>query len=201
MASVKEEPRPFVYQPNTQHPSLGELNVYVRSQQDPAAVAPSLRKEVQRLDPNMPVFNVKTLETVIGENLLNERMVAYLSICFGALAALLAGVGLYGVLSHWVVQRTREIGVRMALGAQASSIRWLVLGQGVKLTLVGVVIGLLAGFGLTRFLGTLLYGVQAADLVSYVIAGVLLTAIALLACFIPARRATKVDPMVALRVD
>jgi predicted permease len=201
MASVKEEPRPFVYQPYTQHPSLGELNVYVRSQQDPAAVAPSLRKEVQRLDPNMPVFNVKTLETVIGENLLNERMVAYLSICFGALAALLAGVGLYGVLSHWVVQRTREIGVRMALGAQASSIRWLVLGQGVKLTLVGVVIGLLAGFGLTRFLGTLLYGVQAADLVSYVIAGVLLTAIALLACFIPARRATKVDPMVALRVD
>jgi putative ABC transport system permease protein len=156
---------------------------------------------VQRLDANLPIFDLKTVETVIGENLFGQRLVAWLSLCFGALAALLAGVGLYGVLAYWVVQRTHEIGIRVALGAGPGKIRGLVLGQGMRLTLLGVLVGLLGGLALARGLSSLLYGVQAFDPLSFLAAGLLLSLIALLACWVPARRATKVDPLVALRYE
>jgi len=128
-------------------------------------------------------------------------LVTWLSLCFGALAALLAGVGLYGVLAYWVVQRTHEIGIRVALGAEPRDIRGLVLGQGVRLTLLGIAIGILVGLALARVLNSLLYGIKALDPVSFVAAGVLLASVALLACWLPARRATKVDPLVALRYE
>ncbi len=197
---VRDATKPFAYMPYTQDDHLGSVSFYVRAQQT-MAVTPLLRREVQRLDANLPVFDLKTVETVIGENLFGERLVTWLSLCFGALAALLAGVGLYGVLAYWVVQRTHEIGIRVALGAEPRDIRGLVLGQGVRLTLLGIVIGLLTGLALVRVLNSLLFGVKAFDPISFVAAGMLLAAIALLACWLPARRATKVDPLVALRYE
>jgi putative ABC transport system permease protein len=200
-ATVREEIRPFAYQPYTQQPGLGSATFYVRSQQPAAALVPLLRREVQRLDANLPVYELKTVETVIGESLFGDRLVTWLSLCFGALAMLLAGVGLYGVLAYWVVQRTHEIGIRVALGAAPRDIRSLVLGQGVRLTLLGIAIGILAGLALVRLLKSLLYGMGPLDPVSFVVAAVLLSGIALLACWLPARRATKVDPLVALRYE
>ncbi len=200
-SSVRGEFRPFVYQPYTQKETLGSLSFYVRTRQDAAAIVPALRREVQRLDANMPIYNLKPVETVIADNLFGERIVSFLSLCFGALAALLAGVGLYGVLAHWVVQRTHEIGIRIALGAAPRDIRSLVLGQGVTLTLIGVAVGVAGELALARLLGSLLYGVGAADPVSFVVAGLLLAGISLLACYLPARRATRTDPMIALRCE
>jgi predicted permease len=200
-SSVRGEIRPFVYQPYTQQDTLGAMSFYVRTRQTPEAIIPLLRRAVQRLAPNLPVYDVKTVETVIAENLFGERIVAFLSLCFGALAALLAGVGLYGVLAHWVVQRTHEIGIRIALGAAPGAIRSLVLKQGVGLTLAGVAIGVAGGLGVARLLGSLLYGVGATDPISFVVAGLLLAGISLLACYLPARRATKTDPMIALRCE
>jgi predicted permease len=200
-SNVRGEFRPFVYQPYTQQDTLGSLSFYARTRQTAEAIIPLLRREARRLDANLPVYDVKSVETVIAENLFGERIVAFLSLCFGALAALLAGVGLYGVLAHWVVQRTHEIGIRIALGAAPGDIRSLVLKQGVTLTLAGVAIGVAGGLGVARLLGTLLYGVGPADPMSFVVAGLLLAAISLLACYLPARRATKTDPIVALRCE
>ncbi len=200
-STVREQTQPFVYLPYSQDTGFGAMTFYVRTTQDAATVAPLLRDEVRRLDPNLPVFDLKTMEAVIGENLFGERMMAFLSVCFGALAALLAGIGLYGVLAYWVVQRTHEIGIRVALGAAPRDVRGLVLGQGIRLTLVGVVIGVAAALGLTQLMKSLLYGVGAADPITFVGVAVLLALVALLACYLPARRATKVDPMVALRYE
>lgn len=200
-ANVREEVRPFVYTPYTQDKDLGSITFYVRASQDAATIVPALRQEVIRLDANLPLYNIKTVATVIAENLMGERLLAMLSLCFGALAALLAGIGLYGVLAYQVMQRRREIGIRVALGAAPHNVRWLVMGQGLGLTLLGVALGLVGGFGLARVLTSLLYNVQSADPLSYFIAAALLLTVALLACYWPARNATKVDPMVALRYE
>ncbi len=200
-ANVREETKPFVYSPYTQDENLGSITFYVRSSQDAATVIPALRSLVSKLDPNLPLYNIKTVATVIAENLIGERLLATLSLCFGGLAALLAGIGLYGVLAYQVVQRRREIGIRVALGASPHNVRWLVLGQGLRLTSVGIVLGFVGGFALARVLTSLLFGVQRADPLSYLIAASLLLVVALLACYLPARRATKVDPMVALRYE
>ena len=200
-ANVREEVKPFVYIPYTQDDGLGSITFYVRTAQDAATVIPALRAQVQKLDANLPLYNIKTVETVIAENLMGERLLAWLSLCFGGLAALLAGIGLYGVLAYQVVQRRREIGIRVALGASPRSVRWLVMGQGLGLTSFGIVLGLAGGYALARVLTSMLFGVAGSDPVSYVIAASLLLAVALLACYWPARRATKVDPMIALRVE
>lgn len=199
--NVRDEVRPFVYLPYTQHEDLGSLTFYVRTRADSAPTISAIRREVQRLDANLPIYELKMVERVIAENLFGERIVAFLSICFGALAALLAGLGLYGVLAYWVVQRTHEIGIRVALGAAPRNIRWLVLGQGLKLTLLGIGIGLCGGFALARLLRSLLFGVGVADPITFSLAALSLLAVALLACWLPARRATRVDPMIALRYE
>ncbi len=200
-STVREQTRPFVYLPYTQDKNLGQMTFYVRTEQEPGAAAALLRNEVKRLDANLPVFDLKTMEALIGESLFGERLMAFLSICFGALAALLAALGLYGVLAYWVAQRRREIGIRVALGADPGNIRALVLGQGIRLTLAGVAAGVAGALALMRLMKSLLFGVGAADPITFVVVALLLTLIALLACYIPARRATKVDPMIALRCE
>ncbi|MFN0119751.1 MAG: ABC transporter permease [Blastocatellia bacterium] len=200
-ANVRDEVRPFVYSPYAQEQALGSMTFYVRTAVDPAAMMNTVRDEVRKLDANLPVYDVKTVETVIAENLVGERLLAILSLCFGGLAALLAGVGLYGVLAYQVMQRRREIGIRMALGALPGNVRWLVMGQGLRMTLLGVALGIAGGMALARLLTSMLFGVKPYDPLCFVIAALTLVAVAALACFLPARRATRVDPMIALRAD
>ncbi|MEP7272054.1 MAG: ABC transporter permease [Acidobacteriota bacterium] len=197
--TVRQETRPFVYEPYSQRAGLGAVTFYVRTSQDPAGIGPALRRTVAALDPNLPVFDLKTMEQVVGENLFGERLMAILSICFGVLAALLAAIGLYGVLAYWVVQRTQEIGIRVALGASGRDIRALVLGQGMRLTAVGIVLGIIGAVSLSRLVSSMLFGISAMDPITIAGVAILFLLVALLACYIPARRATRVDPLIALR--
>jgi predicted permease len=177
------------------------LSLALRTDGDPRSLIQDVRREVNALDKALPVSSVRTMEERMGSTLAGTRFNTLLLLLFAGLALILAVVGLYGVISYVVAESTHEIGVRMALGAQAGDVLRLVLGQGMKLTLTGVGIGLLASFGLTRVIKDMLYGVGPADPLTFVAIAVLLTATALIACYIPARRATKVDPMVALRYE
>jgi putative ABC transport system permease protein len=166
---------------------------------DPSEMTAVVRREVQAVDPNQPVYNVRTMEEVINNSIANLRLNMTLLTIFAGLATLLAVVGIYSVMSYLVTQHTREIGIRVALGAQPANILKLVLGQGLALTLVGVGIGALVAFGLTHLMTRFLYEIGGNDPLTYVSVSLLLTVVALVACYIPARRATKVDPLVALR--
>ena len=196
-AGLGEDARPYAARPLWQANS-GSTSVVVRAAGDLPAVMAAVRREIQQLDPYLPVANA-TLVEKLSLPLLPARIVAALLGGFGVLALALAAIGIYGVMSYAVAQRTHEIGVRMALGAQKSDVLKLVIGQGLTLTLLGVALGLAAALGLTRLLKNVLFGVSATDPLTFVgIAGVL-TAVTLLACYLPARRATRVDPLVALR--
>jgi len=179
----------------------GEAYFALRTSTRPEALIPSVRNVVASLDDNLPIFDIRTQTQTIDRLLFNERLVARLSSLFGALALILACVGLYGLLSYEVARRTREIGIRTALGAQRREIFRLVLGQGLILAMVGALVGIGAAIGVTRYLGSLLYGIGATDPATFVIITFLLIAVALLACYIPSRRATRVDPLVALRYE
>jgi ABC-type antimicrobial peptide transport system permease subunit len=154
---------------------------------------------VTQLDNNLPLFDVKTQSAQIEGSLFQERLIARLSSFFGGLSLLLACIGLYGLLSYEVARRTREIGVRMALGARPSDVLRLIVSQGVVLSAAGVSLGILASLGATRYLASLLYGVHPFDPLTFAAVALLLGVVALAACFLPARRAMRVDPMVALR--
>jgi ABC-type antimicrobial peptide transport system permease subunit len=180
---------------------LADLNFELRTEGDPLAVVAGVRRAVREIDPDMPISDVKTQTQQIAGTMIRERLLGRLASFFGALALLLACVGLYGLMSYAVSQRTREIGIRVALGAERSDVLKLVVGQGFKLAVIGVVIGIAGALGLTRFLSSLLYGVTPTDPLTFVGVSLLLVAVALLACYIPARRATKVDPMVVLRYE
>jgi len=162
-------------------------------------VLATVRREVQAIDPNLPLIAVSPISEVLDQVLWAPRMGAAMLAVFGLLALILAAVGIYGVLGYSVTQRTHEIGLRMALGAQRSDVLKMVIGQGMILTLIGVVVGLVASFLLARFMSSLLFGVAATDPVTFIGVSLVLAATALLAAFIPARRATRVDPMIALR--
>jgi putative ABC transport system permease protein len=160
-----------------------------------------VRREIQALDPALPVYNIGTLAQQKDGMLYTERLAATLLTLFSLLALSLAAIGIYGVLSYSVAERTREMGVRLALGASPRDLLALVIGQGLTLTLIGLIIGLGASFALTRLIAKLLYGVSATDPLTFVVIPLLLTGVALLACWLPARRATRVDPLVALRYE
>jgi predicted permease len=198
--SLSEAQQLFVYLPLS--PDDGDfLSMIVRTTGDPRQLLAPIRKEFQTLDAALPVYNVKTMEEHMALPLFPARIAAALLGGFGLLALFLASIGIFGVMSYAVSQRTREIGVRMALGAQRSSILRLVIGQGGRLVMLGLCLGFIAALAGTRLLTSLLYGVSALDAVAFGGTSLLLALVALLACYFPARRATKIDPMIALRSE
>jgi macrolide transport system ATP-binding/permease protein len=183
-------------------PTSGRATSFtLRTGINPSSLVPQIRAVVSQMDDNLPVFSIRTETEQIERQLFVERLVARLSSFFGLLALVLACIGLYGLLSYEVTRRTREIGIRMALGAQQSEVLRLVIGQGIALAAIGAAIGAAAALGITRFLGSLLFNVKAADPLTFVGVAALLAAVAALACYIPAVRAARVDPMVALRYE
>jgi len=200
-SQVKDSVPPVYYSAWRQDPRAGSLYYYVRSSQAPEQTLGTLRSTMKSIDPNLPVEELKTMPQQVRENVFLDRMISILSSAFALLATLLAGIGLYGVLSYSVAQRTREIGVRMALGADGARVRRLVMRQVMWMLLIGGVIGVVAAVGLGRAARSLLFQLEAHDPGSMAIAVVLLACVALAAGFIPARRAALVDPMHALRYD
>jgi len=177
------------------------LILVARTTGEPQSAMAAIRREFQQLDATLPLYNVRTMVEHMAIPLFPARVAATLLGGFGSLALALAAIGIFGVMAYAVTQRTREIGIRMALGAQAGGIFKLVVGQGLKLTALGMGIGLACAFAGTRLMSGLLYGVSALDVVTFAGVSLLLALVALLACYIPARRAMKVDPMVALRCE
>jgi putative ABC transport system permease protein len=197
---LTSEPSPEVYVPNAQSP-LGSMIFVLHTEVDPASLVGTVRKEIAAMDKDLAISGVRTLDQFVARSIAQPHFLTVLLGAFAALALTLAAVGLYGVVSYSVARRTHEIGVRLALGAERTDVVRLVVGQGIRLTLIGVALGILAALGLTQFLATLLYGVKPTDLVTFTAVALLLAIVALLASYIPARRATKVDPMVALRYE
>lgn len=201
---IGEDDRPFIYYPLRQEYEAS-VTLVVRSSGEPQALIGAVRGEVQKLDANLPVFGVKTMAEHLGLSYFPARVAAALLSSFGLLALALAGIGIYGVTSYAVAQRTREIGVRVALGARRRDVLRLVLGQGMVLIgiglVAGLVVGLAAAFALTRLMTNVLYGVSLTDPLVFALVVLLLVGVALAACLVPARRATKIDPMVALRYE
>jgi len=196
---LDKETMPEMYVPYAQARYLMSVQLVVRTIADPLRVADALRRQVLALNPNQPVSQIKTMEQCLSEGVALPRFRSVLLGLFSALALALAVIGLYGVMSYTVTQRTHELGVRLALGAQAADVLKLILKQGLKLALTGIVIGLLTALALTRWIETLLFNVRPTDPLTFTVIALLLLAVALLACWLPARRATKVDPLIALR--
>ncbi|MGA8405979.1 MAG: FtsX-like permease family protein, partial [Candidatus Acidiferrales bacterium] len=180
---------------------IGGATFELRTAADPQAILPAIRATVAQVNANLPLSNILTESQQIDRLLFQERLVARLSTFFALLALVLACVGLYGLLAYEVSRRTREIGIRMALGAQPQTVLKLVLRQGIVLALIGAAVGIAAALAVMRYLAAMLYGVHADDPVTIIAVAVLLTFVALAACYIPARRAMRVDPMVALRYE
>ena len=197
---VQEQPLPFIYLPLAQNYSPA-VALHVRTSGDASRLASSVRGAVRELDPTLTLFNVQTLEDQIQQSLQPQKMVVILLTTFGVLALMLAAIGLYGVGSYAVAQRTREIGVRMALGAQPSSVLSLVLGNGMLLVGIGLAVGLVASYFVAGAMGALIVGVNPHDPLTFAATPVLLAVIALVASYVPARRATRIDPLLALRTE
>jgi len=197
--TLGEEPKAVVYRPLRYFDS--QFTLVARTGGDPGTVLAALRRVVQELDPTLPIYDAKTLTQHMNIPLFPAKMAAGILAAFGVLALLLAAVGIYGVMSYVVAGRTREIGLRMALGAQSGDVLRLILRQGMLLAVIGAAFGLALGFGGTRLLKTLLYGVSAADPMTFAVVTLLLGSVTLLACWLPAHRATRVDPMIALRTE
>jgi putative ABC transport system permease protein len=200
--SVDSQAEPELYQPYAQYPFASFLVTFViRTASSPLDLAAAVRKAVWEVDSDQPVIQIRTMENVISESIWQQHFSASMLGAFAAIALLLSAVGIYGLLSYSVSRRTHEIGIRTALGATRRDILRLVVGEGLMLTLIGVGAGILVALGLTRLIASLLYGVRPRDPLTFVALSLLLTGVALLAVYIPARRATKVDPMVALRYE
>src|SRR5262245_31430954 len=198
--TLGEDPRPFVYFPLTREYG-SDLTLVVNTSVEPQSMINTIRREVERLDANLPLYDVKTMSDHLRLSLFPLRAGAWVAGGFALLALLLAGLGVYGVMAYAVSQRTREFGVRMALGARGADVMRLVVRQGMWLALVGLAIGLAGALVLTRLMSSVLYGVSATDVVTFTGVTLLLGSVVLIACYLPARRAAKVDPMIALRCD
>jgi putative ABC transport system permease protein len=200
-AHVREDKRAFTFTPLSQDKTLGKATFYVRTSQAPELLFGAIRDAVRKIDPSLPTAHMKTEQTIVEEDLSSTAIVAGLSLAFGSVAALLGCIGIYGVLAFLVVQRTREIGIRIALGAMRGDIGRLVLREAVVLVAIGVAIGVPAAYGLGRLMDSLLYGVSPGQPLTLLAGPVLMAVVALAAAYIPVRRATRVDPMVALRYE
>ncbi len=196
-----EERKPTMYWPFLQNTWWRSMYIAVRTQNDPLQSVAAIRNEVWSVDKDLPVSNIKTMEQLMSESVNEPKALTTLFTMFGGLALLLASIGIYGVMSYAVSQRTREIGIRLALGAQVGDVLQMVIKQGMALAIIGVSIGILGSFALTRLMAGLLFGISATDVVTFVVVSLILTGVALVACWVPARRATKVDPMMALRYE
>jgi len=198
--SLVDESPPAVYFP---HPDLtySFMTLVIRTDGDPTAIAPAVQREIRTLDPNQPVSDIRTMNQVMSEWVSRSRFNTLLLGLFAGLATLLSAVGIFGVMNYSVALRTREIGLRLAVGAQPRQVLLLVLRQGLVLTIVGVVLGLAAAFALTRLLSGLLFGVTAVDATTFTTISILLLMVSLLACYLPARRAMRIDPLRALRYE
>jgi len=196
-AKLEAEPGLAIYLPSIQP----QMYLVVRTATEPLSLVAAIRSQVQAEDKDQPIANLRTMEQIVSNSISQRRFSTLLLGLFAAVALLLASIGTYGVMSYSVTQRTREIGVRMALGAESRDVLKLVVGEGMKLALAGVALGLVASLALTRLMTSLLYGVSATDAPTFAAVALSLTVVALLACWIPARRATKVDPMIALRCE
>jgi ABC-type antimicrobial peptide transport system permease subunit len=192
---------PVFFKPYRQDTGLGAGYFYVRTGGDPAHMASAITAVVKELDPNLPIENLKTLPQQVRENTFLDLMMTTLSALFAGLATLLAAVGLYGVLAYTIAQRTREIGLRMALGAAPGRVRSMVLRQVAWMTVIGAIVGITGAIGVGKAAATLLYELTPWDPIVLVISAVLLALVALAAGFIPARRASLIDPMRALRYE
>jgi predicted permease len=206
--SLTEDPRAEMYLPHEQFRTMKDggfaqlgMTVVLRTEGDPVALAPAVRSAVREMDQTLPVSDVRTFESVVDEVLAASRFATLLLAALAALSVALAAIGLYGVLSFTTARRSREIGIRVALGAQRGSVTGLIMREGVVLGAVGIALGLLGSFWLTRYLDAQLYGVSRLDPVTYALVPLFLLSVAALASFLPARRAANVSPMTALRVD
>jgi len=197
--SLRDEIPHELYLPYRQMPFVVGMTAYLRTEADPENMFSLLRRTVREVDSNVPIYRMRTLEQQVDKSLMSERLLATLSAIFGCLATLLAAVGLYGVMAYMVARRTREIGIRMALGASGGSVVWLVMREVLLLAVVGLAIGLPAAGALTRLVETQLFGIQPADPLTMTVAAIGIASVATLAGYFPARRATGIDPMQALR--
>jgi predicted permease len=201
--SLRDEPGPEMYVPFTQKPfpSMLIMHFVLRCKADPGSLIGSVRASLRSLDPDLPIARVTTLEAIVANSIAGQRFSMLLLGAFAATSLLLASCGLYGLISYSVGQRTREVGIRVALGAERGAVIGMFLGQGARLVSVGIVLGLVAAAGVTHAMAGFLYGVQPTDAGTFSCVSLLLIAVALLACYVPARRATRIDPIVALRHD
>ncbi len=197
---LEQDAGPMSYWPIAQLP-YPFMTFVLRTRGDATGVATAVRNVIQTLDPQQPLGEARTLASLVGNSIARQRFNTLLLAIFAVVALLLSAVGIYGVMSYAVAQRIHEIGIRTALGATASDILRLMLKRGMTLTLLGVAAGLMSAFVLTRLLKNLLFSVSATDPLTFAVIALLLALVALLACWIPARRATKVDPMIALRTE
>jgi len=199
--SLDNDPSQQMYVPYAQDASWSSMSFVIRTSGDPASTSPAVRNEIRSLDKGAPVFNVRTMNDLLATSVAPRRTPMLLLSAFAAAALLLAMIGIYGVTAYYVTQRTQEIGIRMALGAQMSDVLKLVLRGGMTLAAIGIAVGLAGAFALTRWMTSLLFGVKPTDALTFTAVAVCLLVTALLACYLPARRATKVDPLVALRYE
>jgi putative ABC transport system permease protein len=199
-STLNKEPEPAIYWSHPREPYSG-MALVVRASGDASRFAAAVQKEIRALDPDQPVADVRTMKEVIAKSIARPRFNALLLAIFAGVALVLASVGIYGVMNYSATQRTQEIGIRMALGAKPGDILRLVVGHGMKLTLAGIVIGVIASLALTRVMANLLFGITATDLPTFIAVSAVLTIVALVANYIPARRATRLNPVIALRYE
>ena len=197
---LNTEPTPEVYTASLQD-AFANMSFVIRTTVEPTSITGAVQQAVQEVDRAQPVSDIRTMEEIVVGAVTQPRFNLMLLGVFGAIALILSAAGIYGVMAFSAAQRTHEIGIRLALGAKSSDVLRLILGQGLRLTAVGIIFGLVASFTLTRFLSTLLFGISATDPMTFAVVAVILSAVALLACYVPARRAAKTDPIVALRCD